>query len=101
MPYSPVPNQIILIDVLRHSAKQNNKRNKSLCLHSQRPSLSAYCVSASCTLAGQHLIKGFNNPHNIFVMVHNEHDAFTIILFCTATVQAIKKWEKLQNVCDV
>ena len=34
-------------------------------------------------------------------MVHNEHDAFTVILFCAVTVQTIKKWEKLQNVCDV
>jgi len=61
MPHSPVPNQIILIDVLRYTAKQN-KRNKSPFSHSHRPSLSAYCVSAACTLAGQHLIKGFNNP---------------------------------------
>jgi hypothetical protein len=37
----------------------------------------------------------------MFLALHNEHDAFAIIPFCAVTVQAIKKWEMLQNVCDV
>ena len=35
------------------------------------------------------------------MLIHNEHGAFTIILFCALTVQTIKKWEKLKNVYDV
>jgi hypothetical protein len=55
----------------------------------------------ACTIVGQRLIKGCNNPKYFFVLVHNEHGAFTIILFCALTVQTNKKWEKLKNACDV